>query len=141
MNNNTTNTSMSCIFCKIIQKDIPAHVVHESDFTLSFLDIHPCTKGHAVVIPKAHVLSIEDADEHVLSTLLFGVQETVAILRKVLSPDAFSIGWNNGKEAGQAVPHLHMHILPRWKGDGGGSMHSIVQKDSDSTIEELALLF
>ena len=141
MNNNTTNTSMSCIFCKIIQKDIPAHVVHESDSTISFLDIHPCTKGHTVVIPKTHLSSIEDAGEHVLSTLLSGVQETVAILRKVLSPDAFSIGWNNGKEAGQVVPHLHVHILPRWKGDGGGSMHSIVQKDSVGTIEELAALF
>ena len=141
MNSNTTHAHMSCLFCEIIQKDIPAHVVHENDSTVSFLDIHPCTKGHTVVIPKTHLLSIEDADEQVLSTLLFGVQETVAILRKVLSPDAFSIGWNNGEEAGQVVPHLHVHILPRWKGDGGGSMHSIVQKDPDIAIEELAALF
>ena len=137
MNKNTE----ACIFCKIVQKEMSAHIINETEYTLTFLDIYPSTKGHALVIPKTHVEKIEDASELVLSTLLAGVQKSISVLQDALSPEAFSIGWNNGQCAGQVVPHLHVHVLPRWESDGGGSMHTIIQKKCDSHPEDILHLF
>ncbi len=131
----------SCIFCKIIKKDIPHFGVYEDQHCLAFLDIYPRAKGHTVVIPKIHLETIESADPQTIATLFSGVQSAVQKVTEVLHPDAYSIGWNNGEVAGQAVPHIHVHILPRWKGDGGGNMHTIINKPGTTSVKELASLF
>jgi len=131
----------SCIFCKIIKKDIPHFGVYEDGHCLAFLDIYPRAKGHTVVIPKIHVETIETADAQTIATLFSGVQSAVQKVTEVLQPDAYSIGWNNGEVAGQAVPHIHVHILPRWKGDGGGNMHTIIDRPGTVSAKELAPLF
>jgi len=131
----------SCIFCKIIKKDIPHFGVYEDEHCLAFLDIYPRAKGHTVVIPKIHVETIESADAQTIATLFSGVQSAVQKVTEVLQPDAYSIGWNNGEVAGQAVPHIHVHILPRWKGDGGGNMHTIIDRPRTVSAKELVPLF
>ena len=131
----------SCIFCKIIKKDIPHFGVYEDEHCLAFLDIYPRAKGHTVVIPKIHVETIESVDAQTIATLFSGVQSAVQKVTEVLQPDAYSIGWNNGEVAGQAVPHIHVHILPRWKGDGGGNMHTIIDNPGTVSAKELAPLF
>lgn len=131
----------NCIFCKIIAGDIPNFTVYEDDHTLAFLDIHPVTKGHVVVIPKVHAEFLLDLNGEITKHFFLGVKQTLERVEKTLCPDGFNVGWNHGKSGGQAVPHLHVHILPRFEGDGGGSMHSIVKRESDMSVEELAALF
>ncbi len=131
----------TCIFCKIIAGEIPNYTVYEDDYTLAFLDIYPTTKGHTVVIPKVHTETVLGLNEAFTKEFFAGVKRTQEKIAQVLSPDGFNIGWNQGDAGGQAVKHLHVHILPRWNGDGGGSMHSIVKKESDVSVQDIANLF
>lgn len=131
----------TCLFCKILKKEIPNYTVFEDDHTLAFLDIFPCAKGHTVVIPKIHAETLLDLNGEVAIEFFSGVKKTLEKVEKVLSADGFSVGWNHGEAGGQTVPHLHVHIIPRWNGDGGGSMHSIVKNVSDMKVEEVAKLF
>lgn len=136
------NHSMDqCIFCKILRKEIPNHTVYEDAETLAFLDIFPCTKGHVVVIPKIHAETVFELTEEKMQILFGSVQKVMNRMQEVMNPEGFNVGWNHGKVGGQAVPHVHIHILPRWSNDGGGSMHSIVKKESDVKVEDVAKLF
>jgi len=130
---------MDCIFCKISNGDIPAQKVFENDSTLAFLDNKPHTKGHTVVIPKKHGETIFDFEDSVLQMLIVDVKKVMSLLQEKLNPDGFNVGWNHNTAGGQVVPHLHVHVMPRWNGDGGGSMHSIVKNPSD--VDEVAKLF
>jgi histidine triad (HIT) family protein len=132
---------MDCLFCKIVAKEIPNHTVYEDNAVLAFLDIFPRSEGHTVVIPKNHGETIFDFTSDELGTLMNGVQKTAQKVQEILKPDGFTIGLNHGEVAGQAVPHLHFHILPRWKSDGGGNIHSIVKQENMRTVGEVAKLF
>lgn len=127
-----------CIFCSIVLGDIPNYTVYEDRHVLSFLDIYPIAKGHSVLIPKVHAETIFDLDEELLKSILPGVERTTEIINKKLRPDGFNIGWNHGEAGGQAVPHFHIHILPRWHGDGGTNMHGIVNNSGDIDVADLA---
>lgn len=122
---------MSCLFCRIIKGDIPCHKVYEDDSALAFLDITPCSRGHTVIIPKKHYDSFQDMEDDDIAGLFSAVAKITAAVNKVIGTDASNIGLNNGKAAGQAVPHVHVHIIPRTDEDGGGSMHSIVKTEVD----------
>ncbi len=130
-----------CIFCKIVAGDIPNFTVYEDSQTLAFLDIHPRAKGHTVVIPKIHAETVFDLNEELLKSLLPAVQRATEKLEKVLQPEGYNIGWNHGEVGGQVVPHLHIHIMPRWIGDGGSNMHGIVNNPGNMSVEEVATLF
>lgn len=132
---------MDCLFCKIITGEIPCYKVYEDENTLAFLDIHPCAKGHTVVIPKKHAATLWDINTEMFELFAAGLQTAAGKVQSVLKPDGMNIGLNNGKVAGQAVAHMHVHILPRWQGDGGGSMHSIVRNDLGVDVQEVAKLF
>lgn len=130
-----------CIFCKIVNKEIPNYTIREDEHSLAFLDINPQAKGHTVVIPKYHVETILEMSDEEFAKFAASVKRAVEVVNKVLSPDGFNVGWNHGAAGGQAVPHLHVHIMPRWEGDGGGSMHSIVHKPGDTPGSDLIKLF
>ena len=130
-----------CIFCKIGQEKIPSHKVYEDKNYFAFLDIHPHAKGHTVVIPKIHAITIFDLEEKQMRSLMLAVKKTMGLLQKKLRPDGFNVGWNSGAAGGQVVPHLHIHILPRYSGDGGGSIHSIIKNPGKKAVEEVAELF
>ncbi len=130
-----------CIFCKIVNNEIPNHTVYEDGQTLAFLDIHPRSKGHTVVIPKVHAETLFDFDEELAKAMLPAVKKTMEKINSVLHPDGYSVGWNHGEAGGQVVPHLHVHIMPRWNGDEGGNQHSIINNPGDKTVEEVAQLF
>ena len=131
----------SCIFCTIIEGQIPCYKVYEDEDTLSFLDIHPHAKGHTVVIPKVHAETSFDLTDTQLQELIIDVQNTLRRINEVLRPDGFNVGWNHNPAGGQVVPHLHIHIFPRYKDDGGGSMHSIITNAGKVSVEEVANLF
>ncbi len=133
--------SQDCIFCNIIAGDTPAYKIYEDDKTIAFLDIYPHAKGHTLVIPKKHGDHIFDFDEETLGYLMESVKKSAQRIQDVLKPDGFNIGWNHGDTAGQVVHHLHVHIIPRWKGDGGGSMQSIITNPGEREVKEVFKLF
>lgn len=132
---------MDCIFCRIIKKEVPNYTVYEDDFVLAFLDIHPHAKGHTVVIPKKHVETVFELSTEDMGMLSIGVKHAMERIDQVLHPEGFTTGWNHGKAGGQVIPHLHIHIFPRWHADGGTSMHAVVRNPGDMPVGELAKLF
>ncbi len=128
---------MDCLFCNIANKEMEALVVDEDAATVSFLDIFPHAAGHTVVIPKLHRETIADCTEEECTALFRAVRRVSMLLEHALHPDGFTIGINEGKAAGQAIPHLHVHVVPRFEGDGGGSVHSIVNAPSKEPLAEL----
>lgn len=132
---------MECIFCHIVAGDIPNDTVREDEATLAFLDIHPHALGHTVVIPKQHVETIFGLNGDEVGAFYRSVQKTMKRIQEVLKPDGFTVGLNHGEDAGQAIPHLHVHIFPRWKNDGGGSLHSVINNPGSLTVSEIAKRF
>ncbi len=108
---------MNCIFCRIIAGEIPSHMVYEDDHTLAFLDIHPATRGHTLVIPKQHAADLFSITPKALAATAQTSQAVARILQKGLQVDGVKIMQNNGKAAGQDVFHYHVHVIPRWHGD------------------------
>lgn len=102
-----------CPFCNLPQE----RIVLETKTTLAFLDGYPVTEGHALVIPKRHVASIFELPPEELAALWSQVAATRKLLAEKYHPDAFNIGVNDGTAAGQTVPHAHIHVIPRRKGD------------------------
>lgn len=113
---------MTCIFCKIVEAEIPAKVVYEDEFILAFLDIKPINLGHTLVIPKNHCESISDVSEEVLTKMGRAAKKIAAALRESLSSkcEGITLHLADGKAAGQEVPHIHLHIIPRYNGDNFG---------------------
>ena len=130
-----------CIFCRIGKREIPSDIVYEDKETLAFLDIKPHAKGHTVVIPKTHAETLFDLPEGKINAFFLGVKKTMESIKNVLQPDGFNVGWNQNAAAGQVVPHLHVHIFPRYRGDGGGSMHSIITSPGMGSVADVAALF
>ena len=102
-----------CIFCKIVAGELKAHVVYENESVLAFLDIHPASRGHVMVIPKVHAESLDRLDERHLAPLFSGVKTVMGLLERALKPAGMNVGWNHGWAAGQRVAHLHVHLIPR----------------------------
>lgn len=109
---------MDCIFCKIISGKIPNHKVYEDEHTLAFLDIAPVNHGHTLVVSKKHFANFEEADEKTLCQLIKTVKKVGKALKNGLQVEGYNVGVNNDPIAGQIIPHLHFHIIPRIKGDG-----------------------
>lgn len=129
---------MDCLFCKIIKKEILADIILEDESALAMLDINPRSMGHAIVFPKTHVQNIlELADENIEGVFKI-VKKATGLLDKSLKPDGFTIGINHGKVSGQTIAHLHIHIMPRWNFDGGGSIHSAVNNPPKESVQETA---
>ena len=104
----------NCVFCAIAAGEIPSFRVYEDELVLAYLDINPFTKGHTLVIPKAHSTGLLDTDEKTLAEVIARVKKVAAHLKAALPCDGFNILQNNGEAAGQTVMHLHFHIVPRY---------------------------
>ena len=129
-----------CIFCKIVAGQIPCYKVNEDKAMLSFLDIQPHAQGHTVVVPKRHAETVFDLEEQEMQALMQAVRKTMIKIDQKLHPDGFNVGWNHNPAGGQVVPHLHIHIMPRYNGDDGGSMHSIIKNPGRMKVEEVATI-
>lgn len=107
-----------CIFCKIVAGEVPSYKIYEDDFCLAFLDISNDVYGHTLVIPKKHYESVMTCDNSTLARLMEVCKKVGNFYVKEKGFDGFNILNNAGKAAGQQVPHVHFHILPRKEGDG-----------------------
>ncbi len=108
------NCTDDCVFCDIVDGTRDATVLLESDKYLCFLDKYPVTEGHALVVPKTHVQYLDEADGNALYMFL---ERSITKVRRRYEPDGMNIGLNDGPTAGQTIPHLHWHIIPRYEGD------------------------
>jgi histidine triad (HIT) family protein len=109
---------MDCIFCKIVSNEIPALKVYEDDRVLVFMDINPLNEGHLLIIPKTHAATIHEIAESDFLAVMSATHKLAAAVKKALNPEGINLLQLNGKAANQVVPHLHVHIVPRWSGDG-----------------------
>ncbi|KXB06635.1 hypothetical protein AKJ51_03315 [candidate division MSBL1 archaeon SCGC-AAA382A20] len=126
-----------CIFCKIAQDKIDSEKIYENENTVSFLDINPRAPGHSLVIPKKHVKNLINLDDEIVSELFKVTKKVEKLLKSSIEPDAFTIGINEGEEAGQEISHLHVNIIPRFKRDGGGPVQSVVKNPPKKEISKI----
>lgn len=110
----------------------------EDAHTLAFLDIMPKAPGHTMVIPKVHARNILDLPEAEIGPLFAAVQKIAERLTRGLKADGLTIGINQGEASGQVVEHLHVHLLPRFKSDRGGSIQSVVHNAPKDSLTEIA---
>jgi len=108
-----------CIFCKIVKGEIPAARVMETPEILAFMDINPVMKGHTLVIPKQHYDPITETPDPVLGHLMAAVRKIVRAQMQALGALGVNVTQANGALAGQCVPHIHFHVIPRCAGDAG----------------------
>lgn len=126
-----------CIFCKIVNGELPCHKVYEDENVIAFLDINPATYGHTLVLPKIHIEKIEDASEECLSQL----SRTLPALAKQIKKNCNALGFNyisnSGKISGQLVDHLHFHIIPRYENDNFSIQHGAVDCDLKEVLSTI----
>lgn len=113
----THPTDGSCIFCKIVAGEIPCFKLLEDEATVAFMDINPVNPGHALAVAKGHWPTVDVIPAEVLGAVARTAQSVAKAVVTVLKPDGVNLLQANGEGAGQSVPHLHFHIMPRRKGD------------------------
>ncbi|MBY9017384.1 MAG: HIT family protein [Candidatus Lokiarchaeota archaeon] len=107
-----------CIFCKIIEKEIPSKILYENNDTVAFLDVLPISQGHTIVIPKKHYTNLENIPIDDLYEVMATVKIVSNLIYKNLNIDGYNILQNNYRAAGQVINHFHIHIIPRSRADG-----------------------
>lgn len=114
---------MDCIFCKIVSGEIPTKIITQTEKSIAFLDAFPLTKGHTLVIPKTHHDKIQNLSSEENSDLFSTVQKVISKVDNLTGSTLMAV--HNGKDAGQEIPHVHVHLVPRSSDDSGGPIHSL----------------
>lgn len=109
---------MPCVFCKIVAWETPSQRVYEDDKFIAFLDINPVNFGHTLIIPRKHYANFTETPEEVLSGMVKLAKKIAPAVLQAMNAPAYNVTFNSGEEAGQAVHHVHLHIIPRWATDG-----------------------
>ncbi|PSP86060.1 HIT family protein [Halobacteriales archaeon QS_6_64_34] len=130
-------TNDDCIFCQIVAGDVPSRTVYEDNDVLAFLDANPLAPGHTLVIPKAHHESLNDLPEELGSEVMSALHRLTPAVEDAVDAPASTVAFNNGEVAGQEVPHVHGHIVPRFADDGGRPIHALVSDRPDLSDDEL----
>lgn len=105
-----------CLFCNIISGDIPSRTIYEDEMVKVFLDINPSTNGDCLLIPKKHIVTIDEVDDELMIHMLNVIKKVKALLKEKLDCDGLTISQNN--EYGQEIKHFHIHLTPRYLKDG-----------------------
>jgi histidine triad (HIT) family protein len=134
----STSMKDDCIFCKIIAGELPATKVFEDADTLAFMDIGPVVKGHTLVIPKEHYPDMASTPPDVLQKLIVVVRKIAQAHAEGLSAAGMNVTQANGKLAGQVVPHIHFHIIPRFENDTCSFNWTPHKYDSNEDMNEFA---
>lgn len=121
--------SSECVFCRIRDGQVPSTRVYEDERTLAFMDINPLNDGHCLVVTRAHVPTLYDAEEADLQAVIVTARRVARAIREALRPDGLNVLQANGPAAFQSVPHFHLHLVPRWAGDGKGFDWPLVPGD------------
>lgn len=131
----------NCIFCRIAAGDAPSRTVYEDERTLAFLDANPLAPAHTLVVPKDHHERLNDMPDDLAADVYATLQRVVPAAEAAADAPASTVAFNNGREAGQEVPHVHGHVVPRFRDDGGGPIHTVAGSRpslSDDDLDDLA---
>jgi len=129
---------MDCIFCKIAKGKIQSKVITETNNSIAFLDASPLTKGHTLIIPKKHHEKIQNMSAEENNDLFSTLHKIISSVDKLTGSTLIAV--HNGKQAGQEIPHVHIHLVPRSSDDSGGPIHKLFDsplKISDLELEEI----
>lgn len=129
-----------CIFCMIINGEIPSYKVYEDNDFLAFLDISQAEKGHTLVVPKKHYDNLLELDDETAEKMLVLIKNLAIKVKKATNADGINILNNNGEAAGQSVKHLHFHIIPRYNGDDleiKFKEHSTTKEEFNELVEKI----
>ena len=127
---------MSCIFCDILSGIRDSHMIYEDASHVAFLDKYPIDVGHSLVVPKNHHERITDMDSKDVGNVFAIVPKIAKAILDATGADAFSLGQNNGRAAKQIIPHVHIHIIPRY--NNKGTVWTKRQISTDEQLLELA---
>ena len=130
---------MDCIFCKIANKEISTRIITETENSIAFLDAFPVSRGQTLVIPKHHYEKVQDMKDMDNTDLFNTVHKVISKVDKLTGATLLAI--HNGKDSGQEIPHVHVHLIPRQSSDQAGPVHSMFKdrpKLSDEELEELS---
>lgn len=127
-----------CLFCRIVAGGARAEIVYRDADALAFLDIHPASRGHTLVIPTRHAETLGELPDDGVGPLFRGVKRVMALLETSLEPAGLTVGWNHRWAAGQRVPHLHVHLIPRYAGDGGAGIQFLLQGSAPENLAGIA---
>ena len=127
-----------CVFCKIIGGQIPATKVYEDEASLAFMDINPISRGHTLLVPKEHFVRVSEVDAEKYQALVKIVPRLTKAVLEATGAAGLNVLQNNGRAAGQVVEHLHIHLIPRYQGDGLGFIWK-PKPASAEALTELAL--
>ena len=126
---------MDCILCKISNKEIPARIITDTKNSIAFLDAFPLSAGHTLVIPKNHYEKIQNMPNEISADLFSTVHKIIPKIDKISGATLLAI--HDGKESGQEIPHVHVHLIPRQSGDLAGPVHSMFKNKPELSDEEL----
>ncbi len=126
---------MDCIFCNIAKKVIPSRIIAETNNSIAFLDVLPLSRGHTLVIPKLHYEKVQDMSEVDNTDLFNTVQVVISKVDKLTGSTLLAI--HNGKDSGQEIPHVHVHLIPRQPSDQAGPVHRMFNDGPNLSDEEL----
>ena len=122
---------MDCLFCNIISKKQDAHVIFEDDTHIAIMDKYPIQKGHSLVMPKDHHEKVVDMSDDAVGKLFSKVPAIARGILATTGADGFNIGQNNGRSANQIIPHVHVHIIPRYNKVGNLWTRRMITNDND----------
>ena len=123
----------NCIFCKLANGVFPTRTVYEDESFRVILDLGPATKGHALILPKSHAANLYELPDDVAAKVLPLAKKIATQMKEKLGCDGLNLVQNNGEAAGQTVMHFHLHLIPRYEGDG----QNILWKPTEPSAEEL----
>ena len=126
---------LDCIFCKIVSKEIPAKILIETELCVGFLDAFPLAKGHALIIPKNHYEKIQDLPVDVNNEIFSTVHRLISRIDSLTGATLVAV--HNGKDSGQEIPHVHVHLIPRSSDDSAGAVHSMFTKKPELSKSEI----
>lgn len=127
----------NCTFCKIVERHISARIISQNDNAIAFLDAFPLSLGHTLIIPKRHYSKVQDMNSEYSSAMFDLLKVVTEAIEKVTRAKASTIAIHNGVEAGQLILHVHIHIIPRFSGDGAGPVHSMFKNRPNINSEEM----
>lgn len=129
----------NCIFCKILAGEIPSTAVYEDDDFQAILDVNPAARGHVIILPKNHAANIYELPDEDASKIMIVAKKIATAIEKAYHCDGVNILQNNGEAAGQTVFHLHVHVIPRFKGDtvNIGWKQGDMPEDLDAICKEI----
>ena len=126
---------MDCIFCKIANKEIPSRIITETENSIAFLDAFPVSLGHTLVIPKRHYGKVQDMTDLDNTDLFNTVYKVISKVDRLTGATLLAV--HNGKDSGQEIPHVHVHLIPRELSDQAGPVHCMFKDRPKLSEEEL----